>query len=129
MRMTSRGRGYTGRPEPITTDSNYKVKGGIEKNKKNLPAGKRSSSYEHVSVHRSKSLKFVQILIFNHVYSKYKASGLCDNRSTTTGQQVSAKPRVCLQMLIINLSENITDAQTLIIMSVGTFQNNLKSFI
>lgn len=57
------------------------------------------------------------------------ASGLCDNRSTTTGQQVSAKPRVCLQMLIINLSENITDAQTLIIMSVGTFQNNLKSFI
>lgn len=129
MRMTSRGRGYTGRPEPITTDSNYNVKGGIEKNKKNLPAGKRSSSYEHVSVHRSKSLKFVQILIFNHVYSKYKASGLCDNRSTTTGQQVSAKPRVCLQMLIINLSENITDAQTLIIMSVGTFQNNLKSFI
>lgn len=40
--------------------------------KKNSPAGKRFSSYEHVSVHRSKSLKFFQILIFNHVYSKYK---------------------------------------------------------
>lgn len=106
----------------------------FKKIKKNLPAGKRSSSYEHVSVHRSKSLKFVQILIFNHVYSKYKGSDRFSFRTVWQPQYNNwpagvSKASVCLQMLIINLSENITDAQTLIIMSVGTFQNNLKSFI
>lgn len=49
---------------------------------------------------------------------------------TTAVQQLASR---CQQSLgsayKLNLSENITDAQTLIIMSVGTFQNNLKSFI